>query len=435
MDSPRTGNWNVTICYILCAILIFVFAVWSYGGRAVDWSPDSEEYLAVTKNLTSEFAQDRPPGYPFLLRFSMLLGENWQEITVVFQCLMLSAIGVMFIYLIQNLFGLPWIGALFALLIGFEPSMAHWANGILPETFLSFFVTLIWFLSLHLLKLDDHLTRRKIVVAAFVGLLSGYAVLIKPIWIFGFVPLVLAIILINLKKLKNSFILASVMVIMHCAVILPWQIFLNNHFGQKFISRTGSINLNLVTLRAGLAKNCPGTPMYEYLQTKGLLNDAISLKWDDFNAFRKMKDAIPWETRDDPSFYRAAIKSEPQTYARLLVTRWPKFITSRPVPLQNEGFPHMPQLVRYLYGGAYAWFFKLLLPVLLIGALFLAIKSSELRPLILLSFGILIYVSILIVFTSYQDALITRMRVSVMPIMIFLSVLPVLSIIQACLRR
>jgi hypothetical protein len=284
--------------------------------------------------------------------------------------------------------------------------------------------------------LDDHLTRKKIITAIVIGLLSGYAVLIKPIWIFGFLPIVLAIILFNLRKLKNGFIFASVIVIVHCAVILPWQIFLNKQFHQKFISRTGTINLNLVTLRAGLTKNCSGTPMYEYLQQKKLLNDAVSLKWDDFNAFRQMKDAIPWETRNDPSFYRTAIKSEPQTYVLLLLTRWPKFVTSRPVPLQNEGgFPYMPQLVRYLYGGMYAWFFKLLLPVLLAGALYLAFKSPELRPLILLSFAILIYVSILIVVTSYQDALITRMRVSVVPIMIFLGVLPIFSVIKACLRR
>jgi hypothetical protein len=366
----------------------------------------------------------------------MFLGQNWKEITVVFQCLMLSVIGIIFIYLLQNLFGLPWIAALFALLIGFEPSMDHWANGILPETFLSFFVFLIWFLSLRLIKMNHDVTRNNIATAIVIGLLSGYAVLIKPIWIFGFLPLVLTIFLLNLKNLKNSFIIASVIVIVHCAVILPWQIFLIRKFDQKFISRTGTVNLTLVTLRAGLAKNCSGTPMYEYLQQKGLLTKAISLRWDDFDAFTQMKDSIPWETRNDPSFSRAALKSEPEAYVRLLVTRWPKFITSRPPPLETYGgFPYMPQFVRFLYAGSYARLFKLLLPVLLIGALHLALKSPELRPLILLSFAILIYVSILIVVTSYQDALITRMRVSVVPIMFFLAALPVLSVFKAFLRR
>jgi len=223
------------------------------------------------------------------------------------------------------------------------------------------------------------------------------------------------------------------MLAVHGAICLAWQVVLLVQFQQKTISDVASVNINLAIMRAGLTRRAEGTSLYNFLQREGILDEALSLKWDDFDKFTAIKDKIPWQERADPLFYSAALSKDGLAFVSIQISRWPRFFTTRPGTQQTNTFQNMPQLVKYLYQGFFNVLFRPLLPILLMIAIGL-IFVQRLRSVLIVSLLTILYFSSVLAVLTYQDPHYIRMRVAVEPIMIFVALLPLYFISEKLLH-
>lgn len=420
---------------LACFLTILLFAWWSNPHLIGFIEKDTQSYLDVAQNFLDSSAQDRPIGYPLLIETCIHISSHmWTSVVVLIQYTSLAIISC----LLLNLFCTYNVSTVVALpasiIIGICPDLISAANYILPELILPAFITLAWFTVLHMDALQDK--RRVFIRAGLVGLFSGMAVLIKPVWLLGIIPLSAGFLLANLKEYRKALGPIAIMILAHVAIWWAWQGFLVVRFHQFVPSRIATVNLNLAAIREGLTKNASDTPLYNYLKGRGLLERSVKLTWKDYDKFTEIKNQIPWSERLDSSFYKKALSNNKLQFAKDQLSRWPRFFINRPRGIDSDhAFPFMPRWLKFLYFGSYNWLYRHLLPLLLSVSLITGLYYRKLRLLTLTSFFIIMYLSITLALLTYQDPHFTRMRVAVEPVMLFMTFLPVCLGIDYLLKK
>lgn len=262
-------------------------------------------------------------------------------------------------------------------------------------------------------------------MAVISGLCSGIALLLKPLWILGAFVIVLVYVAFNINEFKKSLYIASLVIISNLFVWSLWQCFLIVNFGQFRLSRVGSINFNMVTIRAGLTRYAENTPLYIYLEKNNLLKTAKELTWNDYDKFIEIKGKIPWDERADNEFYKKAFFSNPWPLLKVKSKEWVYIFNRKPIIINvNSSFKCYPIIIQKIYYNFYKILFSNILICLLIISFLLWIYNLKFRFITLLSSMIILYYASIITLLSYQIHHYTRMRIGLEPIMFFVAFIP-----------
>ncbi len=438
---PRRGFWSRdALSRALCVAAVWAMALWSNPSLRAVTGVDTQDYLDVARDLSSNAARDRPPAYPLFLRAAIAIGqERWPAFVVGAQMLLLGAIASILFGVLRAIpVPLP-IAALSAIFCSVTPGLLRYSSSLLPELLLGFLITLSWSEAVRLARADSGALCRTVWLAVGCGAVSGLAVLVKPVWILGIVPLAAGVFLMRRRAGSGrAAAVAIVMVFAAVLVIVPWQLFLLRRFGQTTISRVGAANVNLTALRAGLVEDGRGTPLYGYLASNGLLDDARRLRWEDFDEFTRIKVALPWEIRVDPGFQRRVLERDFAAYAWRQARRLPAFFSTHPPPLADGEFPGLPGFVRRLYVRVFDNLFRAnlgpvrvpVLLILLIAGLAYGMTRSRLRPVLVTGALAVAYYAAIVAFLTYQDSHFIRMRIPLEPVLLTLFLVPFLDVLS-----
>jgi hypothetical protein len=415
----------------LSATIVLLVAWWS--NPTLSWTeyPDTAGYVALAGDLADEAARDRPPGYALFLRACQrAAGAPWPRMVVAVQMLSLAGLAVVLLGFFRRLGAPAPVAAPASILVCVNPGLLAAARNLLPELLLGLVLVPAWIASIHLAADPGPRSVRR---AALLGVASGCAALIKPVWLLGALPLAAMLVLTHRRTPRRALAIAGALLSGHLLVCGAWQAFLLARFGQTEFSRVGGKNLNLALVRAGLAPHAEGSALYRHLEQAGLLQEAAALRWDQQQRFNRMKDLIPDDLELDPSFYRLVLRRCAAAAARLQLRRWPAFFSVRPPPLAAGSFPGLPRVLRYVYLGAYAWWFRAdpggfevpTLLLLLLAAFGWCLRFPELRALAGVSAAAVVYFSGVVVALTYQDSLFIRMRAGLEPILLSISLIPI----------
>jgi hypothetical protein len=372
-------------------------------------------YINVANELLGTTAKNRPAGYPIILKVLMQINiENWEKLLILFQYIALAFLAIPIYKLYKYLHISTGVSIVFCVFILIAPGLVGTSALLLPELMLGFFITLAWFFTIQIISNKSRSPGKQLILATLSGFLSGFAVLQKPVWILGFIPLSLGVLFVFLLgRSYKGFYLGLTIALSHMLVHMAWQVPLIIKYDQYMLSNIGTVNLNLVSIRLSLTKHTEGTKLYSLIKQKGKLGEALHLKWKDddkFSQFKKLAHSEP-----DTHFYKNAILKEPFKFLGAQIKRWPWFFMVRHGYYNKNSFPLMPKSVRYLYFGSYNWLFRPLMPILLLLSICYGLYRAELREITIISGLVLIYFSGMVTFLSYPVLLFTAF----LPICIF----------------
>jgi 4-amino-4-deoxy-L-arabinose transferase-like glycosyltransferase len=289
---------------LFSAVIVFAIGWWANPRfERLGYDNDTEDYVSIAQNMSDVEVRDRPPVYPLLLRLCLwLFGDGWEHAIIVVQAAMLALTAAAVADVLRRMSVPPWAAVATASACCVTPGLLFMTGMVLPEVCLAMMLTLVWRATILLADPQDQGARRFVRAALLCGAASGVATLVKPVWILGAAPLAVAVLLSQRRSASRALALAGIIVLAHLALVLPWQLFLIQKYGQYELSRTGTANINMAGIRNGLTLDAAGTPLYEFLATTGLLDRALRLTWDHFDEFAQLKEAIPWEYRTDTAF-------------------------------------------------------------------------------------------------------------------------------------
>jgi hypothetical protein len=218
-----------SIIVIICSLGMRLFiTLRSDQAMLIKDNADAATYLVPAQNLLKHGSFlnrynnpeiSRTPGYPvFVSAIILLVGQDWRKVLVM-QTVVLS-FNVLVSYWVATTIFSPLPAFVGALLAAFSPWGAVHAGLPLTEGLYLLVLSLILFS----MKLLEHATRRfsLFLGGGCVGLLTGAAVMVRPIW-----PLVivigLAIIFLYGPKKKGVWLLLTTMLVFSVTPILLWK--------------------------------------------------------------------------------------------------------------------------------------------------------------------------------------------------------------------
>lgn len=431
--TPRTVAPGRRLDPLVAAAAAATLALTLFLGPPVSpiEQPDTRQYAAVALDLGSEWSRDRPPVYPLLIRLCRsLAGPEWPRAVVIVQVGLLCGLAASLSRLLRRHGMRPGWAVATAVASCTTPSLILYSRILLPEVSMAVLVVLAWNASLR--AVDGSSQRSPVLLAGLAGLWSGAAALTKPVWLPGALPLAAGILLARGPKASDRRRAALTLVAVHAAVILSWQAFLFQRFGQLQLSRTRSIALNLAAIRLGMTHFADGTPLYRYLERAGLLDAALRLRFEDLTEFNRIKDAIPLEMRIDREFEKKAVFDHVGLFVLRQLRRTPAFFLTRPIEfgLARTG-DGLPGTLRSLHRLVYAVYFRVrigpwmvspCLLLLLAGAVWWILGGAN-RNLFGVSLLCLAGFVLETVLLSFQDSTLARYRVEVEPILLTVTLL------------
>lgn len=395
-------------------------------------SRDTNEYVAVADSFDSEWSRDRPPLYPILIRICRLVaGEAWPVLIVWIQIALLCGLAYVLCRLLERLSVRSGLALAIAAAACSTPALIFHSRTVLPEVLLAFLVALAWSETLRSMDGSDG-ARRPVLAAALAGLWSGAAVLTKPAWLLGAFPLALGILISRKRPAPVRRRAALALLVVHFALLLSWQAFLLQRFGQRGISRMGSLGLNFAAIRHGMTRYGEGTPLYRHLESVGLLDAALKLRFDDLESFNRIKDSIPDDLRIDPEFERRVVLDHLGEFLRKQLPRLPLFFSTRPLDEGMRSGGGFLGALRAAHRLAYALFFRVrvgpvsvspCLLLLLAGALWSS-RDPRYRDAYAMSLLTLASFVLLTVVVSFQDPTLARYRGEIEPVLLCVALLP-----------
>ena len=258
-SSPK--RLDLAIVVAVAFIANFLYLIFSSGDF---YFPDSFTYLAPAKSLLagSGFLSPlgnpdtiRTPGYPLLL---LLFGARTLPV-IILQHLANVAIAVALYLLVIARSGSRFMAMVASLIFAVDVPTIHNANKILSETLFTVLLYVIFVLALQ---------RRHLIV---VGLLLGALVLVRPIAMFYFIPLMIALAVWRVS-MRQLAIAAAI------AIALPaaWAVRNRVRTGVFTVSSIGNMNLLSHRAAASLAIEDAGDDFKKDLadEQAGLQEDA-----------------------------------------------------------------------------------------------------------------------------------------------------------------
>jgi len=307
------------------------------------------------------------------------------------------------------------------LIAGINPSQLYHVSNILPEMLLCSFITMCWILSLFFIYSSGNLS--PIIVLILIGVTSGLAALTKPVWLLGIFPILISILLLNNNKKISSKKISTLLIGSHFLVIFFWNGINLIKNVQLQRGKTLTINICMASIRSGLIKHGEGTPIYEQLRKSGYLKQALLLNGEDNQKFRNIYASLSWEQRYDPQFASRIFQCAKLEFAISQLKYWHYFFINRMFsPNKNDSFIKLPEVGKRLYVILYSYFYRPLMPILLIMSMTIIIFKKKYRALLLTSLAMLGYFSLVVIMFSKSQSSVMRMRVPV-EIILFISTL------------
>ena len=409
---------------------IYLIGTWSNPSLGSTLAPDSYDYLTLAGNLFDEGANFRPPIYPIFLRISSLIGNIESAKNIFLMQLTLHALTIFICFLLLNYIKVNVVLAyIICLVAGINPSQLYHVSHILPEMLLCSVITLCWILSLFFIySLGNFLP---ILVLTLIGLVSGVAALTKPVWLLGIFPILASILLLNNNKKISSKKISILLVGVHFFIIFFWSGI--NHFKNVPLQRgkTLTVNICMASIRSGLIKYGEGTSIYEQLRKNGNLKKALLLNGEDNQNFRNIYASLSWEQRYDPQFANCILQNAKLEFVVSQLKYWHYFFTNRMFsPNKKDSFIKLPEVGKRLYVVIYSYFYRPLMPMLLIISMIIIIFKKKYRPLVLTSLAILVYFSLVIIMFSKSQSSVMRMRVPVEIILFTCTLYPTMDLLK-----
>ena len=300
------GQKNTVVLSLFLFITIFLFCCWSAPDLIPKTSPDSWGYLNLANNFNDEVSKIRPFFFPLLIKLCMNLSElYWQQLFSIIQIFFHAVICIFLFQLFLELQLHKTISLLMTLIIGFNPSLVFYTTYVLADHLLAVLTTLAWICTINSVqnyRKNYKLNWYMILTAIF----SGLAVVTKPIAILGILPLIFTFIIISKKSI---YIIKPIILILiiNFSFYLLWEKYKDEHNPATTFELLDSIeySINMTAIRVGLVDYGIGTPLYNEIKRKALLDRArefrikISYTMDDNPEYWKFNKSLSWEIKNE----------------------------------------------------------------------------------------------------------------------------------------
>lgn len=246
------------IAVILRAIMVFLIpSMYSTTVGALQGDSLSYYFSGLNGATTGIYSIYWPPGFPFLISIFYLLSGSDSVIFLTAALIVMGALCGLLAYLISLKLFKNYLAALLAFLfVCVQPSFLLHSAQILSDTF----AVLIFGISIYFMLKDQDSFR--IQLSIFIGILTGFLILIRPNYFFMVIPYFFLIALsgqvVGLKVKK--IIIFSVALIL---TLTPWMVYTDVIQGEPVISANGAVNFYI-----GNNPNSTG----RYMEPYGLIN-------------------------------------------------------------------------------------------------------------------------------------------------------------------
>tara|TARA_B100000575_G_C23097314_1_gene632915 strand:+ start:161 stop:1498 length:1338 start_codon:yes stop_codon:yes gene_type:complete len=434
----RIFNLKQFRLFILSTILflqIYLIGIWSNPSLNSILAPDSYDYLTLAGNLFNENANFRPPAYPVFLWISSLIGNIESAKNIFLMQLTLHALTIYICFLFLNYLKINVVLAyIICLIAGINPSQLYHISNIVPEMLLCSIITICWVLSLFFIYNSGNFL--PIPVLILIGIISGVAALTKPVWLLGIFPILISILLLNNNKKISPQKISTLLIGAHFSIIFFWNgiNYIKNVPLQR--GKTLTVNICMASIRSGLIKYGEGTAIHEQLRKNGNLKQALLLNGEDNQNFRNIYASLSWEQRYDPQFANCILQNAKLEFTVSQLKYWHYFFINRMFsPNKKDSFIKFPEVGKRLYVVLYSYFYRPLMPALLILSIIIMIFKKKYRPLLLTSLAILVYFSIVIIMFSKSQSSVMRMRVPVEIILFICTLYPTMDLLKNYLYK
>ena len=414
------------------SIILFInlFSISYNPNFDMRWGGDAGNYWEIANDFSSDFAMSRPPLFSFIIYIGLKLSIfDWKYFILLFYSLLHSVMALMFWRLFQKEKIAKIIAVPSIIIILVSPRILYYKHDLSPEFLLSFLIFTLFY-SIHKTVVSKSLDGDSVDHLIIWGILCGLCTLAKPIWlVFIFFLVVYKLLIIKreryVKRIKSLFYLMC----FYLLVIAPWQLHLVKNFNQYTISNISTFALNYITLRAGFFEDTEGTLLYDHIkkneETFLIAND---LSWEKFDSYLALKGELKSSSeaaillRNEKDFFLKGISKNVFEYCSIQFSRYYKFFNSSFLALM-EYYPHQgitlkekiwPDIFVKIYLKLYRILYKYIIPVSILFALLQTLIKRDQISILLTIF--IIYYSLMCVFLSVQDSVITRFRVGIDPI-------------------
>ena len=423
-------------------VIILLFSCWSYPDFGLRIYPDSWGYINVAKDFSDPSHEIRPFFYPLIIKISMVISPiYWESILLIIQISFHSII-IIFLYNLFLKFKISkYVAFTLSMIIGLNPNQIYWSASILSDQMLGVLICMTWIslISLIMTKPEHGLLNNKFLYLT--GILSGLALVTKPVWLLGILPIIFTLIIFETSR-KSLFISIVILLSLHFSFNIIWGLYkykIGNKpkFGvteysnviEKLILFNSGRNINRGAIRMGMIDYAEGTSLYKIIESKGLLDMARELDGEN-EAFLLFKDSVSVSMHNwgDAEFARSILRNAPAKYYFGLLKNWHTFFIKRMFHYPIETlFPKAPRLLSLIYVKFYNFLYRPLLSSLLLFFIFITVYKNQtnLNIIISSSLPIIFYFTMmhtLILGSNYEFI---RLRTSIEYILFFCALMPI----------
>ena len=186
----------------------------------------------------------RPPGYPFfLMAVYFFLGKDY--FTVKFLQVLLSALTILLTYLITRKIAGRTTALVSALICALYYDSVIFPLLYYSEILFGFLMALVFYLFLFFNNFDNRSVVLKYGYIVLLGLISGYAVLVRPIF-FPMLPFVCTGLGLTYKFDKKFFVKIMLYLLTVIIVLVPWSVRNSKLYNRpSFVSNNGGYNFSM----------------------------------------------------------------------------------------------------------------------------------------------------------------------------------------------
>jgi len=370
----------------------------------------------------------------------ILLPVYWHIILSIIQ-IFSHGLVIVLLFQLYNKIGISiYSSFLLSLIIGFNPNLLYYSTYILSDQIFGVIVSLTW---ISLIALVFSKSKQKIISNKYLyitGIFSGLAIVTKPAWLLGILPIILTVLLIERNK-RILFISISVLLVLHFSFSTYWTLYKNQvnnkpiygiskeeNVIERLLLYFGGRNINDGAIRLGLINHGIGTDLYNKIESKGLLNTAKKLNGDNMNNYLIIKDSLNWEDWSDVEFARSILTNVPGKYYFNRMKQWYTFFTKRMFhPSIDSAFPKASYILKLGYIKFYNVLYRpfLLLLLLIFIGMMIIIKNIRYKIILYSSIPIICYYTILHTLIASWNNEFIRFRTSIEYILFFCALLPI----------
>ena len=232
--------------------LAFVVRVGVFFLMPAGLSDDPDGYWRLAENIAQHGTLGhaevpsafRPPVYPLLLAPCAMLGNDWGKAGVAALHVAMGVATVWLVFVLAVRLGLKRYAAIAGLLTAFDPILLNQSTLIMTETTAAFLATAALF------AIDDVIRRPTVIRAVIFGLVSGVAVLCRPVFLPWMVLSTVMLFFVlrrrgdePLRKEKAATTATALKAVLSaavaaCIVLAPWAIRNQIQFKRPILTTT-----------------------------------------------------------------------------------------------------------------------------------------------------------------------------------------------------